>query len=308
MKSRLIAYCNMSLILPIIFSSCLLSIQAKEPQTIHMLPKNETSSEITKVRPIHVKWVNNSKAYAIGLLNKLDQTATIAERIVQISKALLGVPYSAFSLDKLPIEKLIIDFTSFDCFLFIEQLLAISQSENIQQFEVLISKLRYRNENISYCTRHHYFTQWAMNAEKVGLLTELSQKLKGSQSRLVKLNFISMNPTYYKPMMNNNIRNCIQGIEKSLEVSQHFIPLNRITAIQRDLENGDLFGLVTNVKGLDVTHTGIVEVTPTSINAIHAAPNVGVIRSRDIARYAQTVPDVIGISFYRPIKPIAKSK
>ncbi len=250
------------------------------------------------------KWIKNSREKADTIITSFAGAATpgstTSGRIAAISRIFLGTPYKEFSLDQTPAEITRIDLSTFDCFLFVEQILALSHSTNSNQVESLIQQLRYRGGNVSYCNRYHYFTQWANNAEQMGFISTLPLHPSNIQTRRIKLDFMSRHSQSYLPMRNASNRQCIQQLETDLNAIQAYVPVDRLSAMQNQLKSGDIFGLVTRIKGLDVTHVGIVEVTPSSVNAIHAAPNAGVIRSQDIVRYASRVPDVIGVSFYRP--------
>jgi hypothetical protein len=95
-------------------------------------------------------------------------------------------------------------------------------------------------------------------------------------------------------------RSCITDLERDLVVQQTYVPLARLAEAERRLRNGDVFALVTKVPGLDVTHVGLIERTPTGVNGIHAAPERGVMRSVGFTRYAASVPEVVGVAFWRP--------
>jgi hypothetical protein len=64
---------------------------------------------------------------------------------------MLGHPYIAFSLDAGPKEQLRLDLTSFDCFLLVEQLLALVHSRTIDDFPRQVMLLRYAKAKPNYC-------------------------------------------------------------------------------------------------------------------------------------------------------------
>ena len=141
---------------------------------------------------------------------------TKGDALVALARQALGRPYSAFSLDQEPNERLRLDLTRFDCFLFVEQLLALVQ------------------------------------------------------------------------------------LDPQRPADQAFVPTGGLEKALPHLKNGDIFGLVTRLKGLDVTHVGVVEVEGGRRHALHAAPGRGVMRSRDLARYVAGVHDVVGLMVLRP--------
>ena len=111
---------------------------------------------------------------------------------------------------------------------------------------------------------------------------------------------MSRHPGSYQPMQQQHNRDCIDVLERELQVQQRYIPLQTLPQVLPKLRNGDIFALVTDVDGLDVTHVGLVERNGNQVNGLHAAPGHGVIRSPDLVRYGRSVNNVIGMSFFRP--------
>lgn len=226
----------------------------------------------------------------------------LGARMVELARESLGRPYRAFSLDK-GHEKLQIDLTGFDCFLFVEQLLALARENTRTDFENRVRQLRYRGGFVDYCHRQHYFSRWSQQAEASNVLRDITPDLPGVRRRQRQLNFMSTHSKSYKPLRSERNLLCIQMLESDLMVQQSYIPLKRLPAVEPMLRDGDIFALVTSVPGLDVTHVGLVERDDHRVHGLHAAPSGGVIRSRDLSRYASGVADVIGVSFHRPLEP-----
>ena len=240
----------------------------------------------------------------------IDDTATMATNraLIGLARRYLGRPYNAFSLDRGPGERLQLDLTRFDCFLFVEQLLALvnsrrvdTQTEGVQRFTDHVRQLRYTDGQVDYCRRHHYFSRWAEAAERQGYLVNITRFMPGAESRQRPLTFMSSHAASYEPMQVPRNKRCITELEQDLVVNQSYVPLARLAEAMPSLRDGDIFGLVTRVEGLDVTHVGMVELGASGVDAIHAAPGVGVTRSLDLADYASKVEDVIGVMVLRPI-------
>lgn len=236
--------------------------------------------------------------------------------LVDLARQWIGRPYSAFSLDRGPGERLRIDLTRFDCFLFVEQLLALARSRPepaqggpaeeraaLQRFGEHVRRLRYADGQVDYCTRQHYFSLWAEAAERQGYLVNLTPYLPGARSWNRRLDFLSRHADRYEPMRQPRLRACIAAKERNLTVDVPYLPLQQLPQALGSLRSGDIFGLVTRVPGLDVTHVGLIEVTDGRVDALHAAPGAGVIRSRDLVRYAGRVEDVVGLMVLRPLPP-----
>lgn len=233
--------------------------------------------------------------------------APMNQALVTLARRYLGLPFQGFSLDGGPKEQLLLDLTRFDCFLFVEQLLALSnsrkvdtQSEGVERFTQHVRRLRYVDGEVDYCRRQHYFSRWAEAAERNGYVVNLTPFLPGASRRTVALNFMSNHLKSYKPMQLPRNKQCITDLEKDLVLNQAYIPLAALPGALPSLRNGDIFALVTKVPGLDVTHVGFLEKRDGVVDAIHAAEGAGVIRSENFATYAARVQDVIGVAIYRP--------
>lgn len=232
----------------------------------------------------------------------------IGQALVGLAQRYMGLPYRAFSLDKGPKEVLRLDLTGFDCQLFVEQLLALvnsravrTQTAAVQRFGEHVRRLRYDDGRVDYCHRHHYFSRWAEAAERQGYLVNITPYLPGAVNRTIRLNWMSRHPGSYGPMRQAANKACITALEQGLSVRQSYIPVGQLAGALPSLRDGDIFALVTRLKGLDVTHMGLLAVEGQRVAAIHAAPGRGVMRSDDLARYSAKVPDVIGVTVLRPM-------
>ncbi|MFL0791497.1 MAG: N-acetylmuramoyl-L-alanine amidase-like domain-containing protein [Prochlorococcus sp.] len=83
-------------------------------------------------------------------------------------------------------------------------------------------------------------------------------------------------------------------------IEQQYVPLEALDSALPSLRSGDLFAIATRVKGLDVTHSGVLVREGLKLNAIHAAQGRGVMRSQSFIHYLRSVPDAIGAVIVRP--------
>jgi hypothetical protein len=257
--------------------------------------------------PEDPEFVGDTRSIAI---RAVDDTVgqPIGQALVGLASRYLGAPYQAFSLDKGPGERLRLDLTGFDGLRLVEQLLGLvnsravsTQGEAVDQFVDHVRRLRYDGGKVDYCHRHHYFSRWAEAAERAGYLVNITPYLPGAATRSLKLNWMSTHPEAYGPMRDPANRACITAQDQGLSVQQSYLPLAQLPAALPSLRDGDLFALVTRLKGLDVTHVGLVRVEGDRVAAIHAAPGRGVMLSEDLASYAAGVPDVSGLMVLRPM-------
>ena len=231
----------------------------------------------------------------------LIQSLPVNEAMPRLAEFFLGSPYLAMSLDQPGLEQLRLDLVSFDCMLFVEQLLATVSAESFDDFVERTRQLRYRNGEIGYCTRQHYFHDWVSSAQAQGLL-EKAPVWSGEATRDLPLNFMSSHRAQYPALQSQDLFDCIRAREQGRRIKQHYVPLRDLEAALPSVESGDIFAVATRVDGLDVSHTGLLVREGSRVDAIHAAPGRGVMRSRSFARYIRSVPDAIGAVIVRPRK------
>ena len=223
----------------------------------------------------------------------------VNEAMARLAEFFLGSPYLAMSLDQSGREQMRLDLTQFDCILFVEQLLAIVSADSFDGFAEWTRRLRYRNGEISYCMRQHYFHDWVGSAQVQGVL-ETSPVWPELARRNVSLNFMSSHRDRYPALQSPALFHCIDALEQGKRIEQHYLPFAALDAALPSLQSGDIFAVATQVGGLDVSHTGVLVRDGSRLDAIHAAPGRGVMRSRSFTRYLRSVPDAIGAVIVRP--------
>ncbi len=223
----------------------------------------------------------------------------VNEAMARLAEFFLGSPYLAMSLNQSGREQVRLDLTQFDCMLFVEQLLAIVSADSFDGFAELTRRLRYRNGEISYCTRQHYFHDWVGSAQLQGVL-EASSAWPGQARRHLSLNFMSSHRDRYPALQSPALFDCIDALEQGRRIDQHYLPLAALDDALPSLQSGDIFAVATRVEGLDVSHTGVLVRDGSRLDAIHAAPGRGVMRSRSFTTYLRSVPDAIGAVIVRP--------
>lgn len=260
------------------------------------------------------------------------QELELGDRIQSIAEQFLGEPYQANLLEKSSIEQPFISLHQFDCVLFLETVLAlttvlsknsdypdalssiqpsstlsISQSES--ELFTAIERYRYRDGKIDgYCSRLHYFSDWILDNQRRGNVEPIAQD-SGSTSLTKSLNFMSNNWQKYPPLVKNPVlRDCISqseiNITNQLKTGGlRYVPTHKLRSQEPKLRSGDLVGIVTNMNGLDVTHSGFLyrKDSRSRPGLIHASLRSGIKISADLERYVIGVEGAIGIVVSRPV-------
>ena len=236
---------------------------------------------------------------------------SMGEILQAIADNFRGQPYAEGLLDKSNEEKLIVTLNKFDCVLFVETVLALSRGiavkdYNYQNFVRRIEEQRYANGKMNgYCSRLHYFSEWIDDNHKRQTVENITAKLGGIPMDK-KLNFMSQHRSSYPQMADDEaIYQCRVAVEADLaKTTVNYIPTNRIESIYSQLKPGDIVAVATDIKGLDVTHTGFVyRNADGNMGLIHASPAGEVTVAYDLQRYIRRVENATGIVVARAIDP-----
>lgn len=185
------------------------------------------------------------------------------------------IPYVAATLepDSIPadpeayVEPLVVRLDAVDCTTLVEYvtatLLAKAEKPDPQDslFVNRLEALRYRNgQRGNYATRKHYFSEWISDAERHGLMREVTPMLKGSRPLDKTINFMSRNVKYYPQLQACRILlSEVRRVEAELShKSLSYIPSAQISQCYDQLQHGDIVAFVTDKPGLDIQHVGFV--------------------------------------------------
>ena len=231
--------------------------------------------------------------------------------IVEIGKLFLGTPYVGGTLDRDPSkEYLVVDLHEFDCVTFYETTLALYRASVLSTYdgskssppnaveyslEHELQQLRYRHGDIAgYPSRLHYTTDYFYDAEKKGLLRNVTRTIGGAyvkNSGDKAIDFMSTHRSLYKQLASNDSNYAaIVRMEKAIRIRGPFsyIPKEHIEHIEQKIQSGDILGITTNLPGLDCSHTGIaIRMSDGRIHFLHASSLAGkvIISDEPLAEY-----------------------
>jgi len=112
----------------------------------------------------HVKLGKWTESEIDLLLKDASDIADPGERVGYISAFFLDTPYRGSTLDggENGGEVFVINLDEVDCLTLIEYVEAMRRSGSFQEFAVNLKKVRYMKGNISFVSRKHFFTDWAL--------------------------------------------------------------------------------------------------------------------------------------------------
>lgn len=234
---------------------------------------------------INTATVFSSKADSLridSLLNASSERSykTNNERLLFFAKSFIGTPYKGGTLDACENETLIVRTDSLDCTTYVETVLALYLSSfkdnpGYDDFSESLRYIRYRGGVIDgYASRLHYFSDWASDNEKKGILREVTQEGE-HYVRFCSLNYMTTHSNLYRQLKDNDsLVSEISKVEKSwIDYKMPYIPKNVLNSSKDDspVEDGDILALTTNVSGLDVLHLGFALWIDGRLHLLHAS-------------------------------------
>ena len=197
--------------------------------------------------------------------------------VVESAKFFLSVPYVAHTLEIEP-EGLVINLRGLDCTTFVETVMALSRTikstnPTFENFCDNLKFIRYREGKITgFHDRLHYTTDWMFENEKKGLLKNVIHTPEWEPLK-VDLSIISSNPDKYKQLANNEtLIPLIKDKEKEISIREHYyLPAEKIEKNKAFFRSGDIVGFTTKIKGVDVSHMGIIFKEGGILTFIHAS-------------------------------------
>lgn len=170
-----------------------------------------------------------------------------AETLSRVSAAFLGTRYQANTLvgSASSPEALVVNFNAVDCFTFADYVEALSQSRDRQSFLQNLTKIRYINGQIDYRSRRHFFTDWSAVAPRNAL--DITPTLS-PRSRAVRKQ-LNARPGGGEFVPGIGVRPRVVNYIPGSAVDDRLID---------KLKNGDYVGIYSPLRGLDVSHVGMV--------------------------------------------------
>ncbi len=213
----------------------------------------------------------NESTDTLRLTDMLDRCfaanlATAEARVAFFADEFLGTPYAAHTLEREP-EMLTIRLDSLDCTTYAETVLALAQTagqrrHSWRDFVYNLRRLRYRGGEVDeYASRLHYIADWAMDNIHRGNITDGCRVFPRVHYLVKNIDFMSRHRESYPALADSATYARIRQIEGGYR--NHRFPYIKSSDLgNRDIcdafHSGDVVALVCNVKGLDVTHMGVV--------------------------------------------------
>lgn len=188
--------------------------------------------------------------------------------MVYFGQKLCGLPYVAKTLETNPKERLVVNLRQLDCTTFVENTLALTLCMKhgklrFADFCHFLRMIRYRQGEVAYPKRLHYFTQWIDDNTELGYVSEVtSAKSPFTAIQNLSIDYMTTHVPQY-PMLEGD-KQAIAEIGKCENALTgrkfRYIPKAEIRnndLFRNTIHNGDIIAILTSKKGLDTSHIGI---------------------------------------------------
>lgn len=241
----------------------------------------------------------------------------VGERTAYIGRWLVGTPYKSYTLEIHDhIEGVSANLLGLDCWTFFETALAFARmaEEPVENWtpNTLLKYLemdRYWGGKCTgdYLSRLHYLEDWLHDNDRRGLVRDLTRSLGGVGVPNAATE-MTTNWRGYRYMRNNpHLRAGVAKLEARLRNKPLLmIPKNRVAAIESQLQNGDVIGIISrDGSAYGTSHVGLALRKNGVLHFMHASSprNHGrvVIDSR-LSDYLARFKTHAGILVARPLK------
>lgn len=254
------------------------------------------------------QYLKSDSAKVVSLLKKAHALKRGTNFMLYFGKQLKGIPYVAKTLEKNADERLVINLRQLDCTTFVENVVALTlcAKNHLTRFEDFCNYLRlirYKNGEISYPTRLHYFSVWIADNSRMGYVKEVSTPNPPFTAvQKTHLNYMSTHVQYY-PMLESHPKwiKLIKAMEDEFSGREYpYIPKQDIantTLFRKTIHDGDIIAILTNKPGLDTSHIGIAVWHKDGLHLLNASAIRHKVVEEDMTfhEYMQQHPSQIGI-------------
>ena len=232
-------------------------------------------------------WNESTLAQIISSAQQIDNPGDV---IVSLSGHFKDSPYAEYTLLGGPndTEEFVLNLSEFDCFTFLDVVESLRRSSSYEDFADNLKAVRYFDDIVSYQKRRHFFSDWVVSDDLIEDVTVMVAK-----ERAVSVN------KHLNQKDDGSL--WLAGIDVVLRQIYYIPTLSVDEKILYLLRPGDYIGIYSPLRGLDVSHTGIIvkDKGRTLIRHASSRSETGKVIDEDLLQYLQGKP---GLIVYR-VKP-----
>lgn len=189
------------------------------------------------------------------------------ERIGKVGLSLLGVEYVGFTLEHtIDHEVCTVNLLGLDCVTFFESSLAFARMIQVgkRSPEAMLEQVRYTRyrggKMTDYASRLHYTMDWFHDNVRKGVVRMVTDDLPGSAPFDCRVDWMTTHPSSYKQLKaQSELIPKIAACEAAINARPHrYLPADKIAESERYFQTGDIIGITTDGRGIDISHTGLL--------------------------------------------------
>lgn len=264
--------------------SCSCQASPQNESDDHQLEQQESpSADVNDDPPYEIRVKDADDQERIE--NLLQQGLELPENeniILFYARKFIGKPYVGHTLDKDMEEGLVINTEELDCTTYVENVVALTmctkkKQTSFEDFCRALVDVRYIEGEVAYTTRQHYFTIWIEDNIKDGIITDVSLPQSPlSAKRTPKVDYMTTHVASYAMLdAHREWLPKIKAMEQQVNATNFsYIPKEQLLKSLRYKEyihDGDIIGIVTNDKGLDISHVGFAVWHEDGLHLMHAS-------------------------------------
>lgn len=215
-----------------------------------------------------VKYSQKDSIITTELLKScMNECKTKDNCLMYFARKLKSIPYVARTLEGGECERLVVNLRQLDCTTYVENVIALylcikNGETTFRDFCNYLRNIRYENGIVTYPTRLHYFSYWIEQNTLTGIVREIvPQDSSVTEDSEYDIYYMSSNPEKYPALRKDtSLIDDIAEMEKYFDGKTYrYIPkakLKNPESLQPYIKDGDIIAIVTNKKGLDISHIG----------------------------------------------------
>ncbi len=234
------------------------------------------------MKAVPPQYIKQDSIKVVSLLQEAQKLDKSENLILHFARKFIGIPYVAQTLEKNTEEQLVINLRELDCTTFVENVLALTAcvkegKTTFEDFCHYLRQIRYRNGEVAYTSRLHYFSEWIADNTKGGLVEEIqTPNPPFTAVQTLKINYMSRFPEKY-PMLKGKPQRIkrIRSMENELNAKKYsYIPKAEIAntnIFRQAIHDGDIIAIITKREGLDTSHIGFAVWHKNGLHLLHAS-------------------------------------
>ena len=264
--------------------------------------------------PGHVRF-HNEATDTTRINQILDKTlassaSTPNERVAMIAEMFLGTPYVAHTLECDSAEYLTVNLDELDCTTFVETVAALARTAGEKRgswrdFLYNLERLRYRGgEMDGYPSRLHYICDWVTDNSYRGNIKDATTRFPKVFYLVRTVDFMTSHRDKYPALADSANYERMKTVEMGYR--NHRFPHVKTIDLNDKMtkaafQSGDIVGLTTGLKDLDVTHMGIIIKRDGEPYLLHASSTKGkvVMSEEPLATFMKRNRQFIGVRVIR---------